>query len=272
MSRELNIKDNGVEMIRYEPNLKQSVQVAAKLWAEYCALSELEKRELAMDDAHSGFGYELKDGSGIHGDRKENFDFTHKGYESLLESTNNTTAQKFIRAADNLSGQIKPMIQTFGKRVDSALARKGFEQVAAQNENNTFFRFLHYPAGTEIGSIVAEPHVDHSGFTFHLYESTGGCEYLTQRRHWQPLPVESGEAVSFGGMQTQLATNGGIEALCHRVVANQKSSRDGRIAIVCFVALANMPTYNRSLHGRLQEKRPGFNYGIDNNKFRELFL
>ncbi|HMH69892.1 MAG TPA: 2OG-Fe(II) oxygenase family protein, partial [Candidatus Saccharimonadales bacterium] len=133
--------------------------------------------------------------------------------------------------------------------------------------------FLHYPSGQTPGGTIAEAHTDHSGFTFHLYETTDGCQRLTlDTRQWQSLPVAEGEAAAFTSMQTQLVSGGEIKALSHRVLANETSSQVGRFAIVCFVALKDIPAYDKRTHGRLQEFTPGFNYDLTPEEFTKLFV
>ena len=78
-------------------------------------------------------------------------------------------------------------------------------------------------------------------------------------------------AAAFAGMQTQLVSNGEVKALCHRVIANEKSFQVGRLAIVCFVGIKGVPLYDKRTHGRLQEFEPGFNYNLAPEKFAQLF-
>lgn len=164
------------------------------------------------------------------------------------------------------------MIQEFGNRIENEHNTSGFSQLAKISAPNAFFRFLHYPGGRGEGDIIAEPHVDHSGFTFHLFETTDGCERLTlDGKGWVSLPVADGQAAAFASMQTQLVSGGEIKGLTHRVIANKTSAKGGRYAIVCFIALANIPMYDREIHGRLQEMTPGFNYNMSQEDFRKLF-
>jgi len=72
-------------------------------------------------------------------------------------------------------------------------------------------------------------------------------------------------------MQTQLYSNGELNGLCHRIIANETTKRFGRYAIVCFVPLDGVPTYDRRSHGRLQEMTPGFNYQMPPSQFADLF-
>jgi isopenicillin N synthase-like dioxygenase len=256
------VQKDGVEMIKYAPGLMKSVRDTAESWKKFCDLSVEYKQLFVTHDSQSGVGYESKDGGGSHGDRKENFDYADTGddFDEILRENPNEAAQRFIQFIRQLNTDIQPMIEEFGKKANIPV-----------NGATAFFRCLHYPSGARKGQIIAEPHTDHSGFTFHLYETTSGCERLDFAGKWLPLPVAKDEAAAFGGMQSQLMTNGNIKAMCHRVVANEISAKAGRIAIVCFVSLSDAPRYNKEKYGRLQEMKPGFNYQMSQEEFRKLF-
>lgn len=281
----LNLRDDMVEMVDYPEAVRQSVDEAAREWQEFCALPEDVKDEFAAEDHHVTVGYESKDGGGNNGDRKENFDFSfsplgEEFLERVVERSGNDTATRFVAAIRKLQQQMIPMIEAFGERAENDYGVEGFADIAKHSAPNAFFRFLHYPAGAEVGEIIAQPHTDHSGFTFHLAETTEGCERLTPDGRWEALPVSEGQAAAFGSMQLQVASDNEIKAMAHRVIANEESARIGRHAIVCFVALHKMDedgqvrplkVYNREEHGRLQEKEPGFNYTMPIDEFRTLF-
>ncbi|MDB5176413.1 MAG: hypothetical protein JWN75_81 [Candidatus Saccharibacteria bacterium] len=267
---EYNLHNDSVEMITYPEDLRTKVLYAAALWNDFCQLPLSTKQMLATNDTQSGIGYESKDKEGASTDRKENFDFNLSGSQELqnkVTEINDNTVSTFVKTIQELQSGLLPIIQQFGKDVDDEL----FETIAIKSADNAFFRFLHYPAGAGVGELIAEPHVDHSGFTFHLFETTEGCEMLDQNNEWRPLPVNHDQLAAFGGMQTQLVTEGKIKGLSHRVRANETSSTEGRFAIVCFVALKGIKKYNKKSYGRLQEMEPGFNYHMQRDEFEKLF-
>jgi len=55
------------------------------------------------------------------------------------------------------------------------------------------------------------------------------------------------------------------------VVANPETSEAGRYSAVCFIQFKNTPKYDKETHGRLQEKKPGFNYDLSHEEFSKLF-
>lgn len=275
MAERLNLQRDGVEMVAYPKALHENIQEVAKLWQAFCTLPPEVKRLFATNDHQSGVGYETKDGSGHHGDMKENFDYSRKGRDDLheaLSNTDNQVAHNFITSIEQLGALAQPMIEDFGTQIENSYGISGFHALTKESAPNAFFRFLHYPGERNPSAVIAEPHVDHSGFTFHLFETTDGCERLTlATKEWISLPVADGQAAAFPSMQTQLVSNGEIKGLCHRVIANEISAKIGRYAIVCFIALAHTPSYDRKTHGRLQEMTPGFNYDIPQEDFRKLF-
>ncbi|HMH70034.1 MAG TPA: hypothetical protein VK502_01420, partial [Candidatus Saccharimonadales bacterium] len=117
--RLLDIKKDGVEMITYPEDLSYGVEHAATLWKAFCDLPPEIKRRFSAENTQNGVGYESKSGEGPHGDTKENFDFSIRGLNALLEAvetTNNKVAADFIAAVQSLGEHAAPMIEQFGER------------------------------------------------------------------------------------------------------------------------------------------------------------
>ncbi len=271
--------------LEYNESLQRSVAEMAEEWARFCALSEETQDSLASTNAFNGVGFERKTGSGtpeshMSHDRKLNFDITKAGLMPLMKrlegienSDERVAAQKFLVAAARLSEYIVSAVTDFGESIETNYSVPGFRALAANSAESAFFRALYYPPTGTVGDIIGEPHVDNSGFTLHLFESTDGCEYLdTDTLSWKPMPIAKGHALAFPSMQTQLASNGEVDGLCHRIVANETTRSVGRTAIVCFVPLDGIAAYDRASHGRLQERTPGFNYGMSPDDFSRLFV
>ncbi len=85
------------------------------------------------------------------------------------------------------------------------------------------------------------------------------------------MHVASGETAIIPSMQMQLRSKGELRALTHRVIANPETAVNGRYSAVCFVQFKKTPKYDKDTHGRLQEKSPGFNYGLSHDDFSKLF-
>ena len=272
MANRPNLLTDSVVMRPYSLELQHSVAAAADAWRQFIALPDAEKHLYDAADTQSSIGYEQKlSGERGSNDHKENFDYAAGSYDEFADTTHSAVTQVFLGAAANLAALLRDEITAFGAEIEKEAGIEGMASLAARSRDNYFLRFLHYPP-SPAGAVIGEAHTDHSGFTFHLYESTDGCRALSPgSRKWHPLPVSDSEMVAFAGMQLQLASHGRIKALCHDIRANQVASQQGRIAIVCFTALADVARYDRNTHGRLQEKTPGFNYDMSHSEFTKLF-
>lgn len=269
---QLDLAHDYVTMRPYSVVFQQAVFKAADAWREFVALPTDDKLAASAEDLQFSSGYERKLGGERESrDIKENFDYTANTTEQLGGRALSATTRAFLEAANTLAAHVSRAIELFGAEIDVELGMTAFAKLAKQSAQNYFIRFIHYPPSPE-GSVVGEARTDHSGFTFHLYESTGGCRMLSpDARQWQPLPVAQNEMAAFAGMQLQLATGGRVKALCHDIVANEEAAREGRIAIVCFTSLEGVPRYDRNTHGRLQDMPAGFNYTMTHDEFAHLF-
>jgi isopenicillin N synthase-like dioxygenase len=271
-----SLKTEGVAMLPYTPRLRVTVEEAAMLWQSFCALPLEAKQTLPASSDAAGTGYEFKDGTGSHADKKENFDVAaaHQSYlEELLTQPIGDTEQEFARAALALSKEMSPLAVQFAEQVEREYGLVGFCEKVKASSDLAFIRFIHYSGGRATGDLIAEPHTDQSGFTFHLYETDSGCERLDYETDaWHDMPVENGKTAVIPAMQLQYESSGELRALAHRVVATEQTKDIGRYAIVCFVRLADSAIYDKVRHGRLQEKEPGFNYHISREEFDSLFI
>lgn len=268
-----NLKTKGFVSISYPTNLRKAVKKTVVSWKEFCDLPKEVKTKLPYSNSADGVGYEFKDGSGVKGDYKENFDITLSGKNWLDENNGkiDNLATSFITNALDLVELSEPLILDFAKKVEDVFGITGFYEEVKESRDNFFFRFIHYFPNGEAGEETATSHVDQSGFTLHLFESAKGLECLTFDNNWAPMPVGDDETIIIGSMQLQLRSEGRIKALAHRVISNEITKDVGRYSAVCFVQLKNTPKYNKEKWGRLQEKEPGFNYKMDNIEFSKFF-
>lgn len=273
MKELLSLTHDGVEMVDYPNTLKQTVANAAAAWQDFLSLPDATKQHYMATTLQSGTGYEKKgNGERESHDIKENFNITRASLADLQAiNARNAPATQFIEAAGALFDKLERFIAMHGDRTEQLYGITGFGSEARDSAASAFIRFLYYPP-VPAGTVIGEPHVDHSGFTFHLHESTDGCDRLDPVTHeWLPIPVGKHQAAMFAGMQTQLFSHSEITGLCHRIMANSTTAKIGRTAIVCFVPLVNTPSYDRATHGRLQERTPGFNYTMSDGEFARLF-
>jgi isopenicillin N synthase-like dioxygenase len=270
-----DFKDKGFVSVPYPHDLRTAVAKTAVLWKRFCALPVEVKKSLPYSNGGAGVGYELKDGTGPKADRKENFDATPEGIEWLAkyaDQVGDPVALEFIRSAVDLASLLKPSIVEFAEAVESEFSIKGFAKETEESAGRYFVRFIHYFGEREEGEETATAHVDQSGFTPHVFQDEEGFEVLSYGdKVWSGELIKEGEMLIIPSMQMQLRSEGKLRALCHRVVATQKTSKSGRYSAVCFVQLKDTPKYDKDSHGRLQEKPPGFNYDMPFEQFRTLF-
>ncbi len=243
-----HFKNNGKYTLVYPTALRRAVEDEIQKWRAFCEKPLEEKRRVGYSNNGAGVGYEYKDGSGPKGDRKENMDLTDGPLIELIR----------IAALD------------FAQQCEKEYGLTGF--VDEVRESMFFVRLIHYFGGRVVGDETASAHVDQSAFTFHLYESDPGLQGLTfDEKKWIDIPVSAGETVIFPAMQMQLRSKGEIRALCHRVIATECTAKHGRYSAVCFVQLKRTAKYDKDRCGRLQERKPGFNYDMPNAEFSKLF-
>lgn len=272
----MSLLTNGVAFVAYPENVQKAVQAAAKEWEAFLRLPDEAKDIFAASNPQLSVGYERK-GVGLHGskgesnDFKENFDITPAGIKELRQNTDTSSIEPFLDAVASLLESLEAPVNDFCQKMEEEYDIPGFGDTAKESAMNRFIRFLYYPPAPE-GTVIGEAHTDHSGYTLHLHESTGGCHGLSpQTNEWFDMPVSSNQMAVFGGMQLQLVSKGNIKALSHEITANKTTAESGRISMVCFNVLNGVPLYNRAAHGRLQEKTPRFNYHMTHEQFAELF-
>lgn len=269
-----NLQNQGFLTVTYPSDLRKIVNQTILSWEKFTQLPVSFKQGLPYSNNADGVGYELKSGSGLKGDRKENFDITTAGsswIKKVAEAINNETALEFLHNSTNLVGVIKPLIVEFAQQAEKAFGLVGFAQEVEEGEDAFFIRFIHYFGDRTPGDEIASAHTDQSGFTLHLFESAPGLQCLTFDGKWIDMPVSEGETVIIPSMQMQLRSSGTLKALCHRVVATADTAVYGRFSAVCFVQLKKTQKYDKDRWGRLQEKEPGFNYSLSPEQFSELF-
>ena len=108
----------GVVTRMYPQDLLSAVEQSVHLWKQFCAMPEDLKKILPYSNRADGIGYELKDGSGNKGDRKENFDMTTAGVDWFLERTANIkdrTGADFTRSIQTLIKLLKPEVVDFAR-------------------------------------------------------------------------------------------------------------------------------------------------------------
>lgn len=268
------LKEKGFVAFPYPHELKDHIKECIELWQKFCSLPSEIRQSLPYSNNSAGIGYEFKNGVGLKADRKENFDLTgesFKWFKNNIREIHNPVILEFLVNAIYLLNILEPVILQFAEKIETEFNFPGFLREVSESRNNFFVRFIHYFDQSELNQEIATAHTDQSGFTFHLFESNPGLQCLTYDGQWINMPVSDKESVVIPAMQLQLRSDGILRALCHRVVADEETVKNGRYSAVCFIQLKNFPKYNKDVCGRLQEKTPGFNYSMSKEEFQKMF-
>jgi len=265
----------GYVNVPYPAGLRAKVYDAISVWKDFCTLPNDTKRRISYsgDTNVSGVGYELKLDRGATKDLKEDFHLRMSERSFLTKEALKigNVATTFVEKALELNELMVPVIQEFAGAVETYFAMPKFAQDVQEKHPRALIRFLHYFGDREPADEIAVPHVDKGGFTLHLYESHPGLEYLSYEGQWKPIAFSENETAIIPAMRLQYRSNNRLKATCHRVVANEGSSKDGRYSAVCFVDFAGTPYYDKVRAGRLQDRPAGFNYKMPFPEFTQLF-
>ncbi|MDA8611408.1 hypothetical protein N9L18_00905 [Candidatus Pacebacteria bacterium] len=267
-------KTDGFVDIEYSQPLRDAVLRMEESWRTFCSLPEEAKMTFPYSKESAGVGYELKQEKGKSLDLKENFNFTIGRYGWLMNSARKSgllEAIDLVNRCRDVALELQPEVESFAEEVEQKLGVDGFAKETVRSVDTYYVRLIHYFGDREVGEETATSHTDKSGFTFHLYENTPGLQRLTYDGEWVDMAVSDGRTQIIPNMQLQYRTKGDLKATCHRVIATEKSAKEGRYAAVCFVMLKDTPKYDKEAAGRLQEREPGFNYTESHKSFSRLF-
>ena len=259
----------GFVRVEYPTDLRQCVKDAMASWQEFCGLPDSHKNLFSGGDRVQDFGYMRRQDKVGLADDKELFHALKNQIPDLTaraEKVHDQRAVEFIYAVDQLIKAAEPLVVAFAKKVEDYYGVGGFEQAVAASTDRWVFRYLHYMPG----ETLAHAHADRGGFTFHLYESVDGGQYLGFDKKWHPWPVSEKETIIFPSMVLQHASQGRLKALCHRVVATEEARKHGRFSMVVFIHPQYNYRYDDSAK-RLQDFEPGFNYNLPFPEFDKLF-
>ncbi len=264
------LKTLGYVAVDRPEGMREVADAAMLSWQHFCALPLDEKRIFSGGNRVKDFGYMMRQDKGANADSKELFHVKRLEIGEMRKRAAKITdrrAVEFINAVDALIEQTIGIVAHFTRAVERAYALRGFTSRVLAAQDQWVFRYVHYMRG----SMLAHPHTDRGGFTLHLNESDAGGEYLTFDGEWRPWLVSARRTVIFPSMGLQHFSKGKLKALCHRVVANGKTSTHGRYSMVAFIDFFSEHRYDDSRR-RLQDFEPGFNYQLSFSDLERLFV
>ncbi len=265
-----DLKTRGFVRVDYPRPLREAVSVAMGSWQRFCTLPLEQKRLLSGGDRIKDFGYMRRQDVGPTADEKELFHSVRANFPLLLPKAKlvgDRRATDFITAVDTLTERMLPLVRTFAGEVEDAYKIPGFEELVMKSADYWTFRYLRYPKAKP---ILANPHTDRGGMTFHLGETEGGGEYLGFDGIWRAWPVSEEETIFFPSMGLQHCSNNELKALWHRVVPVESPVTE-RYSMVAFIDFQNSHRFNDSQF-RMQDREPGFNYHCTFAEFDRYFL
>ncbi len=267
---------HGRAYVRYPEPLRKAVEDAVGAWRAFYALPVEQKRRCLYDPdtKTSGNGYEWKGVGSV--DLKENFHLRVSVRDGLLRRAalaDPALGPAFVEKALQIPEYMAPLIEKYARTAEQDFSIPGFLDDVMSKREDWLFRFLHYFGDRTPGDEFAAPHNDKGGFTLHLYESHPGVERLTfGEKEWVPMDLPRGETVIIAANGLQNRSKGALQAVSHRVVANEETAKTGRDAAVCFFNFANMRFFNKKEFGPQQDFPPGFFYGMPHEEYDRYFI
>jgi isopenicillin N synthase-like dioxygenase len=264
------LRTDGFVSIQYPQPLRYAMHEAMESWIRFCTLPTEQKRLLSGGDRIKDFGYMRREDTDTFADEKELFHSVRAYFPLLLpkaELVGDSRATNFITAIDTLTLQMSALVRTFAGEVEDRYKIPDFAKLTMDSADYWTFRYLRYPKGKP---VLANPHADRGGMTFHLGETEGGGEYLDFDHKWRPWLVSEKETIFFPSMGLQHCSKGKLKALWHRVVPVESPANE-RYAMVAFIDFQNSHRFDDSKF-RMQKFEPGFNYKMQFDKFDELFV
>lgn len=261
----IDLFKQGYFSVPVSDDLTKKIKNLSGLWDVFC-LQKQERKESHIFTKTGGYEYKGPEQA----DHKENFHLTLE-YELSLFSTD--TDFEFIDAGKKLITGLMPTVKNVADQISNTTGIN-LSDVVCSSQKNWIVRFLHYFPQNKPDGIIAAPHADKGTFTVHLTESSGGFQVLWGDR-WRDVPGTEGYVHGYPGLLGQYLTECKTHALCHRVVQDEISKKNGRTSIVVFIDLGGKGEvyYDKATYGTSQSVFPaGQNYGMDFEQFKKYFL
>ena len=251
----LQLHDSLYAEIDYPADLAHHVEHVAALWKIFCTLDQDIKDQFDFDGDDWDFGY-IKKGSAENEDQKEYYHFSkHHGgllikHDVTAVADKHPEATEFFAAAEDLYKEVVLFAIAHGEKLalNNPLLETLPEQLArGYNEHKGVIRFLHYTPPVD-AEILADPHFDIGGMTFHLHESANGLQFMDWDGSWRDAPVHEGKTELFSGYGLELLTDGIIQRTWHRVIAGENKGVE-RFSMVLFCDFPDVPGWDSAVRG-----------------------
>ncbi len=233
------------------------------LWRQFCELPQEIKSRFAFSNHQIGTkdpGYKERERQK---GREDKWYFHYTGENDTLIAKdglselvqNNSTLKAFFDFSQLIYKKAGDVALSIAKDLDRKVP--GIFKEVEEGRHAMVMRFLYYNPQSPTDMSLADPHVDRSGYTLHLYESHPGLELMNLEERWIPAPMGEGHTIVFGGYQLEKKSKGEIRATWHRVNRiSGVNDRSSRTSIVFFVPFLKSPSYPKD--ERLQKLTPGY--------------
>ena len=222
----LSLYNDLYAVIDYPQALSEEVHYVAELWKDFCSLPHEIKKQCSFKAQHEDWnsGYILREGKGH--DHKEYYhvqpnhnDLVYKHELNQLMSEY-PIVKEFFQSAESVVGKLRDFIEHIAH--DLSRDNKHLENLVEQfrsgyEQNYGVLRFLHYTPDPK-QTVIAEPHFDIGGMTFHVYESNPGLQFLSYNLQWMNAPLIEGKTLMFNAYGLERLSGGVLQRTWHRVI------------------------------------------------------
>jgi len=218
----LDLYNNLFALIPYPDHLAQEVVQVAELWKEFCKLPLEVKRK-----------------------------FTYGASENQKSLDEYPIIQEFFNSCDEVVIKLYDFIldHTYKLAEDNEhLANLPAQFVQGFSENYALLRFLHYTPEPD-SEVLAKPHFDIGGMTFHVYENSEGLQFLDYENKWRDAPLVEGSTVMFNAYGLESMSGEVLQRTWHRVVRKDGMPEE-RFSAVFFADFPDNPNWDTTVLGR----------------------
>jgi len=254
----LDLYNNLFALIPYPQDLADEVVQVAELWKEFCELPMDVKKEFSFPtdnpDWHSGYIHRtVTEGH----DDKEYYHFqpNHQEYldaqkaESVLVEY--PVVQDFFVLCDHVVSKLHGFILERAEKIakdNEHLSMLPEQFIQGFAKNYAVLRFLHYTPNPN-SELLAEPHFDIGGMTFHVYENSEGLQFMDWDGSWKDAPLVNGSTVMFNAYGLESMSGGVLQRTWHRVVPKEDQAEE-RFSAVFFADFPDNPNWDTTVLGR----------------------
>lgn len=254
----LDLYNNLFAVIPYPEELADEVLVVAELWREFCALPQDVKSQFTILGQHEDWnsGYIARSTKENH-DEKEYYHFqpNHLEIVSSLDVEHvfeqYPVVKEFLESCDSVVRRLKDFVHNHASKLaqnNEHLRDLPDQFLAGFEKNYSLLRFLHYTPDPK-SELLAEPHFDIGGMTFHVYENSEGLQFMDWDGSWKDAPLIEGSTVMFNAYGLESMSDGVLQRTWHRVVPKEGQAKE-RYSGVFFADFPDNPNWDTTKLGR----------------------